>query len=225
MGFWKLGRIFAVFTAAGAVLVSIGSCQQAGTVSHRRLIEHQAMIDFSGLKSVELIGKLNIRAAVPRNWDELKPHTNPLYTHQQWRSPSSKTGVGVAYIRMPLPINTGMLLWLAKREYKANDGRILAEWTDELGRPWFEAENNRYRVRGYVVVSGFQAWVIYFGHKSQLPPDPAELSLAARAADSIVPNLKGTRKSSPRPARQEIAGRPPAAGAGADFLGKRGGNN
>ena len=87
-----------------------------------------------------------------------------------------------------------MLLWLAKREYKANDGKILSEWKDELGRPWFEAENAKYRVRGYVVVSGFQAWVIYFGHKIGFPPDPAELSLAARTADSIMPNLGDSKQ-------------------------------
>ena len=174
-------------------------CQQTATVTHRRLIEHQAMIDFSGLKPAEQIDALNCHAAVPRIWQEMKQHTNPLYTHQQWKSPSTKTGIGIAYIRMPLPVSKGLLMWLAKREYtkKGNDGRILAEWTDELGRPWFDAANDKYRVRGYVVVSGFQAWVIYFGHKVDFPPDPAELSLAARAAESVLPNLPGARDATP----------------------------
>jgi hypothetical protein len=88
-----------------------------------------------------------------------------------------------------------VLMWLAKREYtkRGSDGKILSEWKDELGRPWFEAENAKYRVRGYVVVSGCQAWVVYFGNKSKLAPDPAEMSLAARAADSIVPNIGGSK--------------------------------
>src|SRR5688500_7210688 len=189
MGVWKL-RSFATaaaWAAGGLCILSVTSCQQTPTVSHRRLIEHQAMIDFSGLKSPELIDGVRARAAVPRQWETLVPQSNALYTHQQWRSPSGKTGIGVAHLRMPFPLSTGMLKWIAKREYtkKGNDGRVLAEWTDALGRPWFEAENDKYRVRGYVVVRGFQAWVIYFGHKAKFPPDPAELSLAARAADTI----------------------------------------
>jgi hypothetical protein len=204
MGIWKLGRSTAILMVAGVTFLSTGGCQQTGVVSHRRLIEHQAMIDFSGLKPAEPFENLKVMGAVPRSWDALTPRTNAFMTHQQWRSPSTKTGVGVAYIRMPLPVNTGLLLWLAKREYKANDGRILSEWTDDLGRRWFEAENANYRVRGYVVVNGFQAWVIYFGYKSHFPPDPAELSLAARAADSILPNLKKGQKPTPTTAPAEI---------------------
>jgi hypothetical protein len=164
-------------------------CQQTPTVSHARLIEHQAMIDFSGLKAVEKIPSVKVQAGLPRQWTALAVQSNSLYTHQQWRSPSTKTGIGVAYVKLPLPVGIGMLKWLAKREYKANDGRILSEWTDPLGRPWFEAENSKYHVQGYVVARGFEAWVVYFGNKSKLPPDPAELSLAARAVDTIIPAL------------------------------------
>ena len=184
MGVRKFGGRHAAWGAAAAgilVLFTTGGCQQTSQVTHRRIIEHQAMIDFSGLGSPELIENVNVHAAVPRNWDRLESAANPLYTHQQWRSPSTKTGVGVAHLRLPIPISTGMLLWIAKREYtkRGNDGKILAEWTDELGRPWFDAENNKYRVRGYAMVNGFEAWVIYFGYKSKFPPDPVELSLAA----------------------------------------------
>jgi hypothetical protein len=195
---------FALCMTACAFTALIGGCQQSPGVSHRRLIEHQAMIDFSGLKSAEAIENVNVHAAIPRNWEVRKPQTSAMYTHQQWRSPSTKTGVGVAHLRLPLPITTGMLYWIAKREYskKANDGRILSEWTDDLGRRWFEAENDKYRIRGYTIVQGLQAWVIYFGHKYKLPLDPAELSLAARAADSIVPNLdrKPTKPQAKTPA-------------------------
>jgi hypothetical protein len=189
-----------ILVAAAALVLSAG-CQQTPTVSHRRLIEHQALIDFSGLKPVEAVDCVKVRAGVPRQWERLELQSNALYTHQQWRSPSGKTGIGVAHVRLPLPMGIGMLKWLAKREYtkKAPDGsgggRIIAEWGDDLGRPWFEAENARYHVRGYVVARGFEAWVIYFGHKSKSPPDPAELTLAARAVETIVPNLGG--KSAP----------------------------
>lgn len=195
-----LGRLAGCGAAVFLIPVLVG-CQQAPQVSRQKLIDHVAMIDFTGLKPVEAVESVKAQAAVPRQWERLDLQKNAFYTHQQWRSPSSRTGMGVAHVRMPLPLSTGMLLWLARREYtkKANDGRILAEWTDDLGRPWFEAENAKYRVRGYVVVSGFQAWVIYFGHKSGLPPDPAELSLAARAATSVVPNIGGKDTRVPTP--------------------------
>jgi hypothetical protein len=175
----------------GCMLAGNLSCQQTPAVSHRRLIEHQAMIDFSGLKPVEAIQSVKVHAGVPRQWEAMALQSNPLYTHQQWRAPSTKTGIGVAHVRLPIPMSVGMLKWFARQQYtqKANDGRIIDEWTDALGRPWFEAENAKYRVRGYIVVRGFEAWVIYFGHKSKLPPDPAELSLAARAVDTIVPDF------------------------------------
>lgn len=194
----KVKCVVATSAIALLLLLTGTGCQQSGTVSQQRLIEHQALIDFSGLKPVDEIENVRVRAAVPRNWEVMPATGNALYTHQQWKSPTTKTGVGVAHIRMPLPINMGMLMWLAKREYtkKSNDGKILDEWTDDLGRPWFEAENDKYRVRGYVVVDGFQAWVIYFGHKVKMPPDPAELSLAARCAETIVPNLSGSSRSS-----------------------------
>ena len=186
----RLGHVLLHIAVCAAAALTVG-CQQGATVVHRRLIQHQAMIDFSGLKPAEAVENVNVQAAIPRNWEVRKPHTSAMYTHQQWRSPSTKTAVGTAHLRLPLPITTGMLFWIAKREYSntANDGKILSEWTDDLGRRWFEAENDKYRVRGYAVVQGLQAWVIYFGYKWNLPIEPAELSLAARAADSIVPNL------------------------------------
>jgi hypothetical protein len=200
MGVWKFGfnpslrgRAVAAGTAVAIVVPLLAGCQQTKQVPRQKLIDHIAMIDFTGLKPLETVESVNVQAAVPRQWEQLELQSNALYTHQQWRSPSARTGVGVAHIRLPLPLSTRMVLWLAKREYtkKANDGRVISEWTDELGRPWFEAENDKYRVRGFVVVDGFRAWVIYFGHKAKLPPDPAELSLAARAATSIVPTIDG----------------------------------
>ncbi len=173
------------------VMLASAGCHQTPAVSHQRLIEHQAMIDFSGLKPVESIPGVQAAASPPRQWEQRPFQTGPFFSHQQWRSPSTKTGVGVAHVKLPLPVSIGLLKWIAKREYtkKSNDGRIIAEWTDELGRPWFEAENDKYHVRGYIVAKGFEAWVVYFGYKSKLPPEPAEIALASRSADTIVPEL------------------------------------
>jgi hypothetical protein len=127
--------------------------------------------------------------AAPRRWVPLPFKPNPLYTHEQWKSPSGHTGVGVVCAHLPLPLSTSTVVWLAKKEYvkQGKDGKLLGEWTDSLGRSWFEAENDKYHVRGFVCVKGFTAWIIYFGYKSKYPPDVAEISLAARAADSVVP--------------------------------------
>jgi len=168
-------------------------CQSAQPIARHRLIEHQAVIDFSGLKPAEALEPLKSVGAVPRTWEQVGPVQNALYTHTQWRSPSGHTAVGAAYIHMPLPLNADMLLFLAKLEYskRKNDGRIASRWTDALGREWFEAENDKYHVQGYALAQGFDGWFVYFGYKVTEPPDMSEISLAARSADSFVPMLTG----------------------------------
>ena len=184
---------FVPAAAVVALLLAVSTgCTTNSPVTNRRLIEHQALIDFSGLKDAEPINAVKVSCALPRQWEPMALKKTPLYSHQQWRSPSSHTGVGVVYVRLPLPLSEGMLLWLAKREYtKANeDGKVIGQWTDEVGRSWFEAENNKYHVRGYALVRGFNAWIVYFGSKTGYPPDMAELSLAARCVQTFIPDAR-----------------------------------
>lgn len=172
------------------VLLALGGgCQTGQSVSSQALIRHQAMIDFSGLNSAEEIESVQVRCALPQRWEEMPLQKNPLYTHQQWRSPHGGTGLGVIYIRLPLPLNAKTLVWLAKTEYtkKENDGRLIDKWTDAVGRNWFEAENNRYHARGYAVTRGFEAWIVYFGYRAWQQPSIDDLSLAARAAQTLIP--------------------------------------
>ena len=63
------------------------------------------------------------------------------------------------------------IAWLAQKEYskRSDDGKLLATWEDNLGRPWFEAENTRFHVRGYIVSRGFEAWIIYCGYRLEQP--------------------------------------------------------
>jgi hypothetical protein len=190
-----LARCCAVVVQTVALTVSLvltGGCQSGEPVSSRRLIEHQALIDFSGLDSVRQIKDLAVAIAPPRRWEELPGKSNPLYTHTQWRSPSTHTGVGVLSAHLPLPLSTKAVVWLAKQEYskQGKDGKLIGEWTDALGRSWFEAENEKYHVRGYVVVKGFSAWVVYFGYRTRYAPDIAEIGVAARSADTAVPTIE-----------------------------------
>ena len=174
-----------------ALLAWVGGCQTGQQVSSRRLIEHQAFIDFAGLKRDAPVPEVKTTLATPRNWETMPRQSTPLYTHAQWRSPSTHTGIGVLYAHMPLPLSAKAVVWLAKQEYtkKEQDGKVLNEWTDALGRSWFEGENNKYHVRGYVVVNGLDAWVVYFGYRSKYPMDVAEISLAARSAETAVPMI------------------------------------
>ncbi len=184
-----------------------GGCQTGPQVSSRRLIEHQAMIDFSGLNPPTAVESVQTTLAIPRHWTDVPTKYTALYTHRQWKSPSTHTGVGVVYCRMPLPLGAKAVVWLAKQEYskREQDGRVLSEWTDDLGRCWFEAENYKYHVRGCVVVKGFDAWITYFGYRTQYPPQVAEIALAARSAESAVPLADGITPTT-RPAAQMAAG-------------------
>lgn len=176
-----------------AALLGAG-CQSGRPIASHRLIEHQAVIDFSGLKAAEAQNQLECTGAVPKTWERVGPIANALYSHTQWRSPSEHTAVGAAYIHLPLPLSADLMLYLAKLEYtkRANDGRIASRWTDALGREWFEAENDKYHVQGYALAQGFEGWFVYFGYKVTEPPDMSEISLAARSADSFVPMPKGS---------------------------------
>jgi hypothetical protein len=175
-----------------ALSALLGGCQTNSPVTNRRLIEHQAMIDFSGLGPPEPVEAVKVSCSIPRQWEPLSLKKTALYTHQQWKSPSTRTGMGVVFIRLPLPLSERTLLWIAKREYTkaSDDGKLIGQWTDDLGREWFEAQNNKYHVRGYAIVRGFNAWLVYFGSKTGYPPDLAEISLAARAVETFIPDPK-----------------------------------
>jgi hypothetical protein len=199
------GRVSWVASLSVLLLAGVG-CQGSKPIQSHRLIEHQALIDFSGLKSAETVPDLKVNAAIPQAWEPLPVQKSTLYNFGQWRSPSTHTGVGAAYIRLPLPVGAGAVLWIAKHKYaeQSSDGKVINEWTDELGRSWFEVENSKYHVRGYALAQGFEAWIVYFGYKLNYPPDLGEISLAARAADTFVPLLGGV-ESATKPATTQPA--------------------
>ena len=179
-----------VLSLAAAVVISASTGCQLQTVPTQRLIQHQAMIDLAGLEDPQVIAAIKAHVSAPQKWEAMTIKKTALYVDQQWRSPTRETGLGVAYIRMPIPLPANTLVWLAKKEYakRGEDGEVLAQWEDDLGRPWFEAQNPKYRVRGFVMSRGFVAWIIYFGYKrTDQPPSAAELGVAARALQAVVP--------------------------------------
>ena len=188
MSFHLFRRAF-VLVAGMICLSSLTGCQMGQTVPTARLIQHQAMIDPTGLKETAVAVPVKVHIAAPQRWEQTDPRKGALYTDMQWRSPSKMTGVGVVHCRLPLPLPAKAIVWLAQKEYakKADDGKLLGTWEDALGRPWFEAETAKYHVRGYVVAKGFEAWIIYFGYKMEQPPSASELGVAARSLETIVP--------------------------------------
>lgn len=172
-----------------------GGCQLVGmsTVSTKRLVHYQSMLDLSGLKDLQTNDAVRVKIATPATWEQLPTYKAGLYTHEQWRSPTHRNGVGIVYIRMPFPFSASTLTWLAEREYtkRADDGKVLAQWTDSIGRPWFEVENTKFHVQGYVVTDGLDAWIIYAGYRVLETPEPEEISLASRALETIVPIPRG----------------------------------
>src|SRR5690606_1394791 len=94
---WAAGATTASLLSLFMLGLTVG-CQSTASVGAHRLIEHQAMIDFTGLKPMVEHKSLRVEAAVPENWEALPIYGTAIYTHQQWRSPTRQTGVGVAYI-------------------------------------------------------------------------------------------------------------------------------
>ncbi len=92
-------------------------------------------------------------------------------------------------MHLPLPLSTDMVIWLAKQRYaeRDEDGHVIAEWTDPLGRHWIEAENRKFHVRGYALTEGCSAWFVYFGYKINRPLHPGEIAMAAKSLETVVP--------------------------------------
>ena len=172
----------------------LAGCEATPSVSVDRLVAYQAGIDLSGLKPPQALQLLKVAASIPNRWEPLRFQRRFVYVHQQWRSPSRNTGIGVAYIHMPLPVSAKMILWFAKTQYEnqsRSDGKpmgtLLGQWTDSIGREWFEAQDNKYHVKGYAITNGFDAWIIYSGYRWRNGLNLPEIAMAERSMDSILP--------------------------------------
>jgi hypothetical protein len=196
MGFGRCIAVFPIPIWIGLILAvgMLVGCQTPQPGLNDRIAAHVANIDSSGLNPDIAIPDLDVRAAIPHGWRPMGQDTSAIYVHQQWRSPEHNTGVGVAFIHMPLPMSAKTLVWLARTQYSQHnvtahqpDPQMLGEWTDSLGREWFEGENAKYHIKGYVVTSGFDAWAVYSGYRLRSPPTQRDLNLAFRSMDSIVP--------------------------------------
>lgn len=152
-----------------------------------------------GLMPMRTIDQTKVRMAVPRAWEAMPAKRALLYTHQYWRSPDTVTAVGVVYIRLPVPLTPGALVTLARLEYGKVKGenKVVGQWTDDLGREWFEGENARYHVRGYAVIGGLEAWIVYTSDRLGMTPDPRDQATAERSLQTVAPVAPVARATSP----------------------------
>jgi len=180
--------LFLILIASGAV-----GCQVTPPATVKKIETHHEITDLSGLKPSQIVEELRVSWSVPSGqWTPLPVKKTPLYVHQQWKSPTASTGIGVAHIQMPLALPASFVIWFAKNEYirrtsDPNAGRLINEWTDELGRQWFEAEDAKYHVKGYAIAKGSEAWIVYSGYRVTQTPKPNEIAVAERSLGSVTP--------------------------------------
>lgn len=174
-------------------------CQSGPQVSRTRLIEHQALIDFSGLGEPEVAEAVKVQVSVPQTWSVHDIERKPMFTHQQWKSPTARTAVGMIYARLPLPVSGDTILWIATKQFakRGEAGKEIGRWDDAVGRKWFEAETKKYHARGYVIVNGLDAWIAYSGFRTDVPPEPGEITLGVRCLESFVPMISGDATATP----------------------------
>ena len=175
-------------------LLFAAACAPTPSVFPQQLIAHQALLDFNGLLPTTLQTRLKIYLSAPASWTRLPQERATRIAHQQWRSPTHQTGIGIAYLDLPFHVSPKLLIWFAKMEYAKQTtpdgqprGHLIAEWTDADGREWFEAENDRFHVQGYAVTAGSDAWVVYSAYKIRTGINWPELALATRSIQTALP--------------------------------------
>src|SRR5258705_11738222 len=83
-------RLGFVFTAVSAF---VSGCQMAAPAPKALFSDYREKLNESGLALPLAVDPLQVHAAFPAGWQALPLQKNALYTHQQWRSPSKRTGV------------------------------------------------------------------------------------------------------------------------------------
>jgi hypothetical protein len=190
------GRVLLIFRAVAGLLAAaaLAACQAIPPLTRAALAEHREVLAEAGLSSAITVNELRASLEVPPQWRPLPLQKSVLYTHQQWRSQSRRTAVGITYIHMPLPLSTQTLVWFVVNEAgkRSADGKIIRQWSDSAGRQWFECENAKYHMTGYVMTSGLDAWINYCGYRNREPKMAGELDFGEKSLETITPVLQLT---------------------------------
>jgi len=171
------------------LLAIVAGCQMS-TVPAARLVAQRQLVDERGLCGPMAVPDVSVTASLPLGWIELKTQKTLLYTHQQWRSPTKRTAVGVTHARLLMPVGMPVIEWMVMGEVnkRSKDGKVIRDWRDDLGRHWFEVENTDFHITGYLMIRGCDVWVNYWGYRAREPIEPADIKLASQSLDSVLPD-------------------------------------
>jgi len=122
----------------------------------------------------------------PQGWraDPLK--FNSTHSHQTWISPTGLTAYGVIHFEMPLPVNTDTALAVFMNHMRTTEGvATLISKSDDPNLPGirYVAEGGIYKIRAYILVSGWEGWAVYAGTIKAHAEAADELDEAVRARD------------------------------------------
>lgn len=143
----------------------------------------------AGLTNPQLVDTVEALCVPPVGWNREPLKHSSRHNHQVWLSPSRHTAYGIIHFSLPLPVSAGFVLPFFLQEMKKSEGEaILLNRENDPGLPGvrFVAEGGRYKMRGNLIVHGWNGWAVYAGTLRKEEIDPDELDLAERARDHTV---------------------------------------
>lgn len=139
-----------------------------------------------GLSNPQLVDSVQAMCTPPLGWKPDPLKHSARHDHQVWLSPSGHTAYGVIHFSIPLPVSADFVLPFFLAEMKKSEGEatLLSKEKDPtLPGVRFVAEGGLYKMRGNLIVHGWEGWAIYAGTLRKEEVNPAELDLAQRARD------------------------------------------
>ncbi len=126
----------------------------------------------------------------PAGWkpEPLKSSSN--HKHQIWLSPTGATAYGVIHFSLPLPVGENLAMdgFIKQMRKSEGDANLISRQSDpNLPGIRFVAEGGKYKLRGNLIVHGWDGWAIYAGTIRCMAIVPAELDQAERAREHTVP--------------------------------------
>ena len=170
-------------------LVLLGSCTPRPT-HHAALppptTQSIAVATASGLSKPFDDPALAAMVVPPLGWKEQPFKQDQKHAHRIWLSPSGDTAYGVIYFHLPLPLGADLTLpgFIDQMKQTEGDANLVTSRDDrKLPGVRFVADGGLYRIRGNLITSGFDGWVVYAGTLLKRPVNGRELSLCIAARE------------------------------------------
>ena len=205
-------RVVFRLVAPCLVAFAVTSGCQSTMPPAQALIEVREKVDGEGLTIAREVSPVKASVSVPPGWRTLKLQKTAIYTHQQWRSPTRRTAVGVTYIRMPLPFSAKTLAWLASARWAKAPRRGPPPRTDPAPRMVRGGERQVPRHR-LLHDPRQDAWINYSGWRVKEPREAGESSWPTAPSPAHPPRHRRAAEAAPAQAQ--------AAAAVGSFPGRR----